>query len=48
MFKDLVESKAIYFFAVGLALVALSVWVDVQLYTECRAHGFSAFYCIFK
>jgi hypothetical protein len=46
--KDLVESKAIYYFAFVLALVALSIWVDSQMYTECRAHGFSVFYCIWK
>ena len=47
-FETLVESKAIYYFAVGLLLVVVSLWIDMQVYTECRAHGFSVFYCIFN
>lgn len=29
-------------------LLAFAIGVRVPLYTECRAHGFSAFYCLLQ
>jgi hypothetical protein len=46
--KDLIETKAIYYFAIALALCLVSLYVDMGLFDECKAHGFSTFYCIMK
>lgn len=32
-------------FVLLVALVIFSLWVGVLRYRECRAHGFSRFYC---
>jgi hypothetical protein len=48
MLKDLIESKAIYFFIAGTALAVLSLVLDYSMFEECRAHGFSLMYCLLK
>jgi hypothetical protein len=48
MLKDLIDSKAIYFFIVGGALVVAGLVVEYTLFEECRAHGFSLMYCLLK
>jgi hypothetical protein len=48
MLKEIIQSKAIYFFIAGTALAVLSVVIDLALFDECRAHGFSLMYCLLK
>lgn len=47
-FNDLVECGAIYYFLVAIVLVVASIYIDTILFAECRAHGFSMFYCLMK
>ena len=46
MLKTLIESKAIYYFAAGAALVVVSLVIDYSNFTECRNHGFSLLFCL--
>jgi hypothetical protein len=46
MLKDLIESKAIYYFAVGAVLAAVALGIDYQNWNECRAHGFTVLFCL--
>jgi hypothetical protein len=46
--KDLIDSKAIYYFAVGFVLVVGALLIQVSNYHECRDFGFSFLYCFFK
>jgi hypothetical protein len=40
------EALAVLSFGVFLVgAIALGWWLSVRNYRECRAHGFSAFYC---
>ena len=48
MLKDLIDSKALCYFAVGIALVVVSLVMDYSMFEECRAHGFSMMYCLMK
>jgi hypothetical protein len=46
MFKDLIESKAIYYFAAVAVLVVIGTVIDYQNWNECRSHGFSVLFCL--
>ena len=46
MFKDLIETKAIYYFAAAAVLVVVALTMDYLNFTECRDHGFSVFFCL--
>jgi hypothetical protein len=46
MLKDIIESKAIYYFAVALVLAGIGLAIDYHNWNECRAHGFSVLYCL--
>mgnify|MGYP003329619155 FL=1 len=46
MFKDLIDSKAIYYFVAVAVLVVVSLAIDYSRFEECRAHGFSIFFCL--
>ena len=48
MLKDLIESKAIYWFVAGLALVVVSLVIDYANFQECRANGWSVLWCLTK
>ena len=48
VFKDLVESKAIYAIGVGLTLGVVSIIVDCFNFAECRAAGWSVLWCLTK
>lgn len=46
--KDVVDSGAIYYFAAAAVVVAVGIYIDFGLFDECKAHGFSTFYCLMK
>jgi len=48
IFKDLVESKAIYLIGAGVVLGVVSIIVDFFNYAECRAAGWSVLWCLTK
>ena len=46
--SDLIESGAIYYIVVGLAIAVVGSYIELLNFNECRAHGFSFFYCFTK
>ena len=48
LIDNVVESGAIYYFIAAAIIVAVGIYIDLGLFDECKAHGFSTFYCLMK